>query len=99
MLVQPSLLWGGYYFTGRKSWAYGVNFYLHFVARLSLGDEDYETFDPCDSVTTTAGLLDLDFVLLPFFDWLMEGTIAHAFHLDFGQLVLRVNTARRSNYN
>jgi hypothetical protein len=47
-----------------------------------LGDEDYEAFDPCDSVTAAAGLFDLNFVLLPFFDWLMEGTFAHAFHLD-----------------
>lgn len=70
------------YFAGRESGAYCVDFYLHFVARLSLGNEDYEAFDPCDSVTTTASLFDLNFVLLPFFDWLMEGTIAHAFHLD-----------------
>jgi hypothetical protein len=49
-----------------------------------LWDEDYEAFDPCDSVTATAGLFDLYFVLLPFLYWLVEGTFkAHAFHLGF----------------
>ena len=79
------------YFAGRESGAYRVDFYLHFVARLSLGDEDYEAFDPCDSVTATAGLFDVKLVLLALLNWFVEGLfITHAFHLiRLNQLVPR----------
>ena len=81
-------------FTGCETWTNGVDLYLHLIARLSLWHEDYETFDPRDSVTATAGLFDLNFVFLAFFYWLVEGTFkAHSFHLVlFIQLVLREKT-------
>jgi hypothetical protein len=69
-------------FAGCESWTNGVDLDLHVVARFSLRNEDYEAFDPCDSVTATAGLFDVEFVLLPFLNWLVEGTLkAHTFHL------------------
>ena len=65
-----------------ESWTNGVDLYLHLVARFRLRDEDYEAFDPCDSVAATAGLFDLNFVFLPLLHWLVEGTfITHTFHL------------------
>jgi len=71
-------------FAGCESWANGVDLYLHLIARFGLWDEDYEAFDPCDTIAAATGLLDFNFVFLPFLDWLMEGAfIAHAFHLDF----------------
>jgi hypothetical protein len=70
-------------FSGCEPWTYGVDLYLHLIARLGLWDEDYEAFDPCDSVAAATGLFDLNFVFLPFLDWLVEGTFkTHAFHLD-----------------
>ena len=90
--VAPSFLLDD--FAGCESWTNGVDLYLHLIARFRLGNEDYEAFNPCHSVTTAAGFLDFNFVLLPFFDWLVEGTfIAHAFHLvRFVQLVRRQKT-------
>ena len=81
-------------FAGCESWSDGIDFDLHVVARFGLWDEDYETFDPCDSVTATAGLFDVKLVFLAFLNWLVEGTFkAHAFHLvQFVQLVLREKT-------
>lgn len=82
-------------FAGCESWTNCVDLDLHLIARFGLGDEDYEAFDPCDSVATATGLFDFNFVFLPFLDWLMEGAfIAHAFHLDFSfvQLVRREKT-------
>jgi len=72
------------YFASCETWTYGVDLYLHLIARFRLGDKDNEAFDPCDSVTTTARLFDLNLVFLPLFHWLVEGTFkAHAFHLGF----------------
>jgi hypothetical protein len=69
-------------FAGRESWTNRVDLDLHVVARFGLRNEDYETFDPCYSVTSTAGLLDVKFVLFAFLNWLVEGTFkAHVFHL------------------
>jgi hypothetical protein len=65
-----------------ETWTNGVDLYLHFVARFGLWDENYEAFDPSDSVTATACLFDLNFVFLPLFHWLVEGTfITHTSHL------------------
>jgi hypothetical protein len=65
-----------------ESWTNGVDLDLHVVARFSLGDEDYETLDPSDSVTTTARFFDVKLVFFTFLNWLVEGTFkAHAFHL------------------
>jgi len=65
-----------------ESWTNGVDLDLHVVARFSLRNEDYEAFDPCDSVTATAGLFDVKFVFLSFLNWLVDGTLkAHTFHL------------------
>ncbi len=67
-----------------ETWTNGVDLYLYLVARFGLWDKDYKAFDPCDSVTATASLFDLNFVLLAFLYWLVEGAFkAHAFHLDF----------------
>jgi hypothetical protein len=65
-----------------ESWTNGVDLDLHVVARFSLGNEDYETLDPSDSVTTTARFFDVKLVFFTFLNWLVEGTFkAHAFHL------------------
>jgi hypothetical protein len=65
-----------------ESWTDGVDFDLHVVARFGCGDEDYEAFDSCDSVTATASLFDVKLILLAFLNWLVDGTFkAHAFHL------------------
>jgi hypothetical protein len=65
-----------------ESWTNGVDLDLHVVARFGLGDEDYETLDPSDSVTTTARFFDVKLVFFTFLNWLVEGTFkAHAFHL------------------
>ena len=65
-----------------ESWTNGVDLNLHVVARFGLGDEDYEAFDPSDSVTATARLFDVKFVFFTFLNWLVDGTFkAHAFHL------------------
>ncbi len=63
-----------------ESWTNGVDLYLHLIARFGLWDKDYEAFDPCDSVTATAGLFDLDFILFPLLNWLVERAF-HTFHL------------------
>jgi len=71
-----------YDFASCETGTNSVDLYLHLVARLGLWDENYEAFDPCDSVTATASLFDLNFVFLPFLHWLTEGTLrTHAFHL------------------
>jgi hypothetical protein len=65
-----------------ESWTNGVDLDLHVVARFGLGNEDYETLDPSDSVTTTARFFDVKLVFFTFLNWLVEGTFkAHAFHL------------------
>ena len=65
-----------------ETWTNCVDLYLHLVARLGLRDENYEAFDPCDSVTATAGLFDLNLVFLTLLNWLVEGTFkTHTFHL------------------
>ena len=75
------------HFACRESWANGVNLDLHVVARFGLWDEDYETLDSGYSVTATASLLDVKFVLFTFLNWLVEGTFkAHMFHLSFSSL-------------
>ena len=81
-------------FASCESWSDRIDFDLHTVSRFGLWDENYETLDPCDSVTATASLLDVKLVLLAFLNWLLEGTlIAHAFHLvQCVQLVLRRKT-------
>ncbi len=78
-------------FASGESWSDGIDFDLHMVTRFGLWDENYETFDPCDSVTATASLFDVKLVLLALLNWLVEGTFrAHAFHLvHLVQLVLR----------
>ena len=69
-------------FASCESWSYRVDFDFHVVARFSRWNEDYEAFDSCDSVTATAGLLDVKFILLTFLNWFVYGTVkAHAFHL------------------
>ncbi len=74
-------------FAYRESWTNRIDFDLHVIARFGLWNEDYETFDPGYSVTATASLLDVKFVLFAFLNWLVEGTSrAHAFHLSFGSL-------------
>ena len=82
------------YFASCESWSNGVNFDLHVVTRFGLWDENYETLDPRNSVTATASLFDIEFVLLALLNWFIEGTFkAHAFHLvSFVQLVLREKT-------
>jgi hypothetical protein len=82
------------YFAYCESWSYGVYFDLHVVARFGLWNKDYEAFDPCDSVTATAGLFDVKLVFLAFLNWFVDGTFkAHSIHLiQLVQLVLRDKT-------
>ena len=69
-------------FASCESWSDRIDFDLHMVTRFGLWDENYETLYSCDSVTATAGLLDVKFVLFALLNWLVEGTFkAHVFHL------------------
>lgn len=81
-------------FAGGESWTNRVDSDLHMLAGSSLRNEDYETLDSGYAVATTANLLNVKFVFLPFLNRLAEGTlIAHLFHLiQLVQLVVREKT-------
>jgi hypothetical protein len=49
------------------------------LTRLSLGDEDDETFHAGNTVALAAGLLDVNLVLFALFNWLVEGPATGSF--------------------
>jgi hypothetical protein len=71
-------------FASCESWSNRIDFDLHVVTRFGLWDENYEAFDPSDSVTATAGLFDVKLVFLALLNWFVDGTFkAHLVHLVF----------------
>ena len=60
--------------TGCKSGTHLSNSHFDVLTRFGLRDEDDETFHPGDAVASAAGLFDVNFVLLAFFNWFVEGS-------------------------
>ena len=80
------------YFRARESATDPRHANLDMIARLGVWNEQHETLNSSNAFATPASLLDVDLVLLPFLDWLREGSATtaepspfetHAFHLVY----------------